>query len=122
MRTLSAEELAMFKRTAERREADGKLDLAQRLEAAMQVAGAAAELLKREFQATNVILFGSLGNLERFHLSSDIDLAVSRLAPLDYFSAVAKLQDMSSFKVDLVCLERCKPDLKAIIELEGKAL
>lgn len=122
MRTLSAEELAMFKRTAERREADGQLHLAQRLEAAMQVAGAAAELLKREFHATNVILFGSLGNPERFHLSSDIDLAVSRLAPLDYFSAVAKLQDMSSFKVDLVCLERCKPVLKTIIELEGKVL
>jgi len=122
MRTLSAEELAVFKRTAERRDADGQLRLAQRLEAARQVAGAAAELLKREFQATPVILFGSLGTLERFHLSSDIDLAVNGLAPLDYFRAVAKLQDLSAFKVDLVCLERCRPSLKAIIELEGKAL
>lgn len=122
MRTLSAEELATFERTAERRAVDGRLHLAQRLEAAMRVAEEAAELLKREFQTTNVILFGSLGNPERFHLSSDIDLAVSKLAPLDYFRAVAKLQDLSAFKVDLVCLERCKPGLKAIIELEGKAL
>lgn len=122
MRPLSTEELAIYKRTAEQREADGQLRLVQRLKAAMQVASTAAELLKREFQATDVILFGSLRNQERFHLSSDIDLAVSGLAPWDYFKAVAQLQDLSAFKVDLVCLERCKPGLKAIIEREGKAL
>jgi predicted nucleotidyltransferase len=69
-----------------------------------------------------VILFGSLLDPQRFHLSSDIDLAVEGLAPLDYFTAVAQLQDLSPFKIDLVRLERCKPSLKAAILAEGKRL
>jgi uncharacterized protein len=122
MKSLTPEELARYRQTLNQREREGQQHLAQRFEAAIQVTQAATELLKQEFQATQVILFGSLVNRERFHLSSDIDLAVSGLAPLDYFTAVAKLQDLSTFKIDLVRLERCKPCLQVAIKAEGQEL
>jgi uncharacterized protein len=122
MKSLTPEELARYRQTLNQREREGQQRLAQRFEAAIHVTQTATELLKQEFQATQVILFGSLVHRERFHLSSDIDLAVRGLAPLDYFTAVAKLQDLSTFKIDLVRLERCKPSLQVVIKAEGQEL
>ena len=122
MRPLSTAELALFRQTAQRRNLEVQAHLAQRLGLAKRVAAEAADLLKHEFRATQVVLFGSLMHPERFHPSSDIDLAVAGLPPLDYFVAVAKLQDLSVFKVDLVRLERCPPGLKVAIETEGRVL
>jgi uncharacterized protein len=118
----SPEEMAVYRRTLQRRQHAEHQRLAQRFEAAMQVVQAAHTLLKQDFQAREVILFGSLLHRERFHLSSDIDLAVRGLDPLNYFTAVAKLQDLSPFKIDLVRLERCKPSLAAAIATEGQPL
>jgi predicted nucleotidyltransferase len=122
MRTLNAEEMARFRQTMHQREAQCQQQLAQRFQAAQQVVQKAAQLLKQDFAATQVILFGSVMAPERFHFSSDIDLAVAGLAPLDYFTAVAQLQDLSTFKIDLVRLESCKPGLKAVILTEGQHL
>ncbi|MFQ4137616.1 nucleotidyltransferase family protein [Nodosilinea sp. PGN35] len=107
MRPLSPAELALFRQTAQRRTLETQAQVAQRLVDARRVAAEAADLLKQEFQATQVVVFGSLVHPERFHQTSDIDLAVAGLSPLDYFAAVARLQDLSVFKVDLVRLERC---------------
>ncbi len=122
MRTLTPQEIAQFKHTMDQRQARYQHQVAQRYQAAQPVVQRATQLLRQTFGATQVILFGSLLDPQRFHLSSDIDLAVEGLAPLDYFTAVAQLQDLSPFKIDLVRLERCKPSLKAAILAEGKRL
>lgn len=122
MKPVSPEEMAVFRHNLALRQQADQQRLAQRFEAAMQVVQAANTLLKQDFQAQEVVLFGSLLHRERFHLSSDIDLAVRGLDPLEYFTAVAKLQDLSPFKIDLVRLERCKPSLAAVIATEGKPL
>lgn len=122
MRSLSTAELALFRQTAQRRNLEAQVQLAQRIGDAKRVAAEAADLLKHDFRASQVILFGSLVYPERFHPSSDIDLAVTGLPPLDYFTAVARLQDLSVFKVDLVRLERCPVELKAAIDAEGRVL
>ncbi len=122
MRPISPEEFASFRQTMQQREAQAQQRLAERLTLALQVAEMAATVLKCDFQATQVLLFGSLIEQNLFHPTSDIDLAVSGLAPLDYFTAVAKLQDLSPFKIDLVRLESCKPSLKAAINAEGREL
>ncbi|QQE67545.1 nucleotidyltransferase (plasmid) [Leptolyngbya sp. BL0902] len=119
---MSPEEMAVFRRNLALRQQAEHLRLAQRYEVASQVVQSTKTLLKQDFQAREVILFGSLLHRERFHLSSDIDLAVRGLDPLDYFTAVAKLQDISSFKIDLVRLETCKPSLAVVITTEGQPL
>ena len=122
MKPVSPEEMAVFRHNLALRQQADQQRLTQRFETAMQVVQAANTLLHQDCQAQEVILFGSLLHRERFHLSSDIDLAVRGLDPLDYFTAVAKLQDLSPFKIDLVRLERCKPSLAAVIAREGKPL
>ena len=122
MKPVSPEEMVVFRHHLALRQQADQQRLAQRFEAAMQVVQSANTLLQQDFQAQEVILFGSLLHRERFHLSSDIDLAVRGLDPLEYFTAVAKLQDLSPFKIDLVRLERCKPSLAAMIAMEGQLL
>lgn len=122
MRTPSPEEMAVFRQTLNQRQAQTEQALRQRYGLAQQTVEAATQLLKQEFSANPVILFGSLLDQSRFHLTSDLDLAVGGLPPLDYFIAVAKLQDLSPFKIDLVQIDHCKPSLKAAILEQGKVL
>ena len=61
-------------------------------------------------------MFGSTVHGHWFSTTSDIDIAASGLASDDYFTAVARLQDLSpEFKVDLVALEHCKAELRESI-------
>ena len=122
MRPVSAEELCLFRQTMQQRDAQSHLALEQRFRDAQQIITAATQLLKQDFSAGQVILFGSALNQDCFHLNSDIDLAAAGLAPLDYFTAVARLQDLSSFKIDLVRLESCHPSLRDTILERGRKL
>lgn len=66
---------------------------------------------------------GSLAHGHWFSQTSDIDLAVWGLEADAYFTAVARLQDLSpEFKVDLVAMESCRPALREAIIAEGKAV
>jgi len=115
--------MAVYRATAQRRAADATRALASRRARAQDVARQAAILLKEQFGATQVVVFGSTVHGHWFTATSDIDLAVSGLAPEDYFTAVARLQDLSpEFQVDLVALERCKAALRESITREGVLL
>ena len=122
MRAITDEEFAIYRQTMHQRDAEHRAKLNQRFVSANRVAKLASNLLRQDFQAKQVILFGSLVSQNLFHVTSDIDLAVSGLTPLDYFSAVARLQDLSTFKIDLVRIESCKPSLKAVIQGEGQEI
>jgi uncharacterized protein len=72
----------------------------------------AAKLLKQEFGAEAVFLFGSLLTPERIHSASDIDLAVWGLALDRYCEAIGVLLcQTKEFNVDLVRLEMAQPEL-----------
>jgi len=91
---------AWRERLQEQRERDKR-----RMQEARQYAVACARLLRREFGAKSVYLFGSLAE-GRFHAHSDIDLAVGGLEPRLYFKALAKLHRVADgFAIDLVPLE-----------------
>ena len=101
------------------RERAGRTSVARRhrREKAWEIARAAAALLKSRYRVSRVVAFGSLTDVDRFHPWSDIDLAVWRLAPGDYYEAVARVLDVGGeVKVDLIRAERCKPYLRAAIE------
>jgi predicted nucleotidyltransferase len=83
----------------------------------------AAKLLKTEFGASEVILFGSLARRGSFSLYSDIDLAVRGIAPEKFFAASAAIERVDvNFQIDLVELETCPPAVLKKIEKDGKPL
>lgn len=63
-----------------------------------------AAMLRRDFGATRVLLFGSLVK-GRFNARSDIDLAVADLPPNLLFLAIAQAGKLSEFPIDLKPLE-----------------
>jgi len=111
------ESLAVYRKTARERAQRTAQARRQRREKAWEVARAAAALLRSRYHAARVVAFGSLIQSDRFHLWSDVDLAVWGLAPADYFEAVARVLDIGGeIKVDLIIAEKCKPYLREIVE------
>lgn len=117
---LTDTDVATFAATAlRRREARADAREARRLRG-LAVARAAAALLRQDFGAGRVIVFGSLLQPAVFDERSDIDLAVAGIADDKYFQAVAAVNGLDSeFSVDLVEPESCRPVLRSIIEREG---
>lgn len=87
---------------------------------AWAIAGTAAQLLRKEFGAQKVVVFGSLAHGKGFGLWSDIDLGACGIPPEKFYSAVAAVTGLSSFfKIDLVDVAECRPTLQKVIEQEG---
>ena len=101
-----------------KRSADGQIE--KRWKQGRRVAEEAAKLLREEFGAEKVLLFGSLVRRSWFTAWSDIDLAVWGV-PLDrFFAAVAAVTGLSpDFQIDLVDPESCSPILRLVIERDG---
>lgn len=87
---------------------------------AWDLAKHAAKLLRDEFGAKKVFVFGSLAYEQGYSPWSDIDLAVLGIPAKHFYSAVAAVTSLSSsFKLDLVDLDDCRSSLKKAIEEEG---
>ena len=94
--------------------------MAQRKKGAWDLAKRAAHLLRKEFAAERVVVFGSLAHGHWFTPWSDVDLAAWGIPPERFYAAVAAVTDLSfSLKIDLIDIETCRPTLKTIIEKEG---
>ena len=104
----------------ERREKAKDVAVDVRKRKAWGIAGTAAQLLRKEFGAQKVVVFGSLAHEKGFGLWSDIDLGAWGIPPEKFYSAVAAVTGLSSFfKVDLVDVAECRPTLQKVIEEEG---
>jgi predicted nucleotidyltransferase len=98
-------------------------EISSRRQCAMSVARKAAKLLKTEFGAKEVILFGSLARRVGFTRWSDIDLAARGISSERYLTAMDTVLHLSAeFKIDLIEIETCPPALLNSIEKEGKSL
>lgn len=105
---LSPEELAEYRQRLDQHLQNRKVDEAL-LQRAWQTAYQVAAMLYKDFGATQVAVFGSLAEWDRFSKWSDIDLAVWGIPNDKYFRAVAATSDISGlFKVDLVDFENSK--------------
>lgn len=81
------------------------------------------KLLKGEFGATQVAVFGSLVQPHLFHGRSDIDLAVWGINGRDYYRAVSRLLSLEpEISVDLVEVEHASPRLQEKIKHESQPL
>jgi len=87
---------------------------------AWRIARLAAQLLRERYSASKVVLFGSLAHGAWFTSWSDIDLAAWGIPPERFYSAVADVTGLSStFRIDLVDPDTCRPGLRATVEREG---
>ena len=120
---IAPKQMEAYQATARRRWQEQLEARERRRDLAWEVTRRAASLLREQFGAGRVAVFGSLVHGRSFSRWSDIDLAVWGLQSDDYFVAVARLQDLSpEFELDLVDMEHCRPELQAVILQEGRVL
>lgn len=117
---ISPEQMAKYRATYKKRQAAEHQKLNERFERAWEVARRGADLLRSQFKAEKVVVFGSLTNRELFHLRSDIDLAVWGLSDEQCWRAWGVLLDLSpEFSVDLVNVETAPERICRTIETKG---
>ena len=116
------DELARYRAGSRQREQKRRQQQTLRQEAGWRVAREAAQVLKHDFGAKRVWLFGSLLEVRYIYGQSDVDLAVEGLEDSLYLQAVARLLDLSDFSVDLVQLEYARPRLRQTLEEHGVEL
>lgn len=116
-------QMAVYRAAARRRQQQQQRKLELRLGQGWKVAQAAGHLLKQQFGAQRVVIFGSLLHPQRFHERSDVDLAVWGLDERVYYRAVSRLLDLEpAIPVDLVQVEFAPSNLLMVIESEGVPL
>jgi predicted nucleotidyltransferase len=112
-----------YQLTAQKRLQQQQEVVIQRREKAWELAKTAAALLKEEFGAARVAVFGSLVHPQLFHRRSDVDLAVWGLAGIEYYRAVSRLLSLDAdISFDLVEVEHASPRLREKIEQEGQLI
>jgi predicted nucleotidyltransferase len=108
------------------RERQGREDVEEepsRRQLAWDLARKAADLLRGQFGADKVVVFGSLVRERLFTWWSDIDLAAWGIPPDRFYDAVASVTALSHIlKVDLVDVETCRSKIRDTIEREGLEL
>jgi uncharacterized protein len=79
-----------------------------------------ARMLREEFGATKIKVFGSAVNVDYFSEESDIDIAAWDIPIAQYLSAVLAVNEFhDNFTVDLLDPNLCRMVLRQKIEKEG---
>lgn len=116
-------EMEQFRSAARRRETERQGARVRRRRRALVLASRAAVLLRDEFGAERVALFGSVREEGLFFEGSDVDLAVWGLPEEHYLRAVSRLLSLDpGIPVDLVRVEDARPTLRTVIDEEGVPL
>jgi predicted nucleotidyltransferase len=79
-----------------------------------------ANMLKTKYNASKIILFGSLAHKAWFNENSDVDLAVEGLPSDNYWQAWREIEDIiTDRKIDFVDISEVSEPIKNIIKSEG---
>lgn len=120
---LTPKEIAAYQAAANRKWQESQAERIQREKHAWELARLAAVLLKEQFKATKVMLFGSLVRNDCFTLWSDVDIAAWGISPDQTLRAMEAVRDLDEIiEVNLVDVNTCIPTLLANIEREGRLL
>lgn len=116
-------EMEVYRRAARARWQAKQRQAAKRRERAWVLARQAAALLKTQYGAKRVIVFGSLVHDRCFTRWSDVDLAVAGMTWPTYLHAWSAVEGLSKeIAVDLVEIETASDRLRRVIEREGVPL
>ncbi len=117
---ISADELERYRASARASEAERQRDLEAYRTRALTAARSAARMLRLDFGATRVVLFGSLARRSAISMHTDADLAAEGIPNEMYFTAVGRLQTIDPLvSIDLVRVEDAPGSLIASLESEG---
>jgi uncharacterized protein len=117
---ITPEDMATYRASARRQWAKRLQAIRSRRTQAHDVARQAATLLKDEYGADRVMLFGSLARDESISSHSDIDLAVWGLDEQIYYHVVSRLLNLDpSISIDLVRVEDAAVSFREMIDEEG---
>ena len=121
--SLAKEKLRIYRDSARRRWQAEEEELNLFYEKVLDIGREAARILKSEYGAKRVAVFGSAVHRHLFHNRSDLDLAVWGLDEKQYYRAVSRLLQIDqSLSVDLIRVEDADPSLMELIEKEGVVL
>ena len=117
---LTPEKIARYRESAHKRFQREKADIEHRREQAWQEAKRASRILKTQFGATRVVVFGSLVRKAGFTRWSDVDIAAWGIAPEDTFSAIGVISELDSdIAINLVDVNTARTSLLDVIERDG---
>ena len=118
---VTPEQMEVYRAAARRRAEQGLSPEAEaRRQRALVAARRAAAVLKEEFGATRVVVFGSAAHGEWFTETSDIDLAVWELSPEVYFKAWGRVEDvLHTSNFHLIDVEHARPNVLQSVERDG---
>jgi uncharacterized protein len=115
---ITPSQLETYKQNARKKQKADHVRLEERRKRGLEVANRASKILKQDFGASRVRLFGSMLHPELFHSRSDIDLAVWNVQSI--YRAVSKLMDIDpEFQIDIIPVEDISPELQNVIDREG---
>jgi len=121
--TIAPEAMARYRRSALARETMLLRETEDRRRAAWVTVRRAARVLKEDFGATQVIVFGSLAHGAWFGPRSDIDLAAEGISPEAFWRAWCALDRLDpAFEIDLMAIETASERLHEEITRQGDAL
>ena len=116
----TSEQIAVYRNTAKKRWQESQTQREDRRIRAWQLAQLAASLLKKQFGATQVMVFGSVTDENCFTLWSDVDIAAWGLSSQDTFTAMGTVRELDeSIELNLVDVNACQPELLQKILQEG---
>lgn len=117
---LSPDEIAVYRAAAQQRIRAQSAEIASLKKDAWVSAQRAADMLRDQFAATRVVVFGSLVHEGGFTRWSDIDIAAWGLSAGDTFRAMGAVMDLDEpFEINLVDVQTCSASLLKAIEQEG---
>jgi predicted nucleotidyltransferase len=103
-----------------RRETQRQQRLDRRFQQAWSEAREIIALLVARYRPARIYQWGSLLDRRRFWERSDIDIAVEGIvAPDAFFAMYGDADQLTSFPLDLVALEKIEPEFAEIIRTEG---
>ena len=90
------------------------------MEKAWKLARKAAKVLREQYHAGRVAIFGSLLHESRFTEWSNVNIAAWGIAPDQTFRVIGTVMDLdSSFEINLVDVNTCTASLLKAIEEEA---
>ena len=81
-----------------------------------------ADHLRRRYGASVYGIGSAFDETRRFRQSSDIDLVVESLPAGSYFEALADIEEMSGFELNLIPLESAHEHIRELVERAGVEL
>ncbi len=117
---VSPEKLAQYRRTALHRQKARASKMKSRMDKGWKLARKAAKILREQYHAKRVAVFGSLLYETRFTPWSDVDIAAWGIPPEQTFRAIGAVMDLDpSLEINLVDVNTCTPSLLKAIEKEA---